>query len=424
MLSRILFVALLSLSVPCNAHDIPRDTLISSFVKVSEREIHFVVRVPLELLSFAQIPTNGPVIDLAASGAAIERALDGTAEMISLWENGVKLAPLRRAAKLSLPSDGSFAEYESAVAHVESSPEDGTEIYAGQGYLDARFTYPSASPNGVFSVQLHLTSDLTKIIKLTTRFLPPSGESRAMLVTADLGRVALNPTFVQAMRSFVTLGIEHMLTGIDHILFVLCLMVPLRHLRQLIIVVTAFTLGHSLTLIGAAFGIGPSGAWFPPFVETAIAASILYTAIENAVGASVRWRWAVAGIFGMVHGFGFSYALTEYLQFSGSHLLTSLFAFNLGIELGQIAVLIVFLGVLGLVLRGPLAGRAGIILLSLFIGHTAWDWMIERGDILWRTEWPRWAENMGLSWTAMVAGVALIIAAGYAMRRAQRNAGE
>lgn len=424
MLARMVLATLLLISGAAFAHDIPRDTLITAFVKIDAREAHFVVRVPLELVGNAQFPTLGPVIDLGASAPASERALDGITTMVMLWENDARLVAARRSAKLSLPSDPSFADYATAAAHVDAPLEADTEIYAGQGYIDAHYVYPITSPDSVFDVQLQLTSDLTRIIKLTTRYVPLSGESRAMVVTADLGRVALNPTFLQAARSFVALGIEHLLTGIDHLLFVLCLIIPVRQLRPLIIVVTAFTLGHSVTLIASAFDIGPSGAWFPPFVETAIAASILYTAIENAIGASVRWRWALAGLFGMVHGFGFSYALKEYLQFSGSHLLTSLFAFNLGIELGQIAVLLAFLGILAVVLRGPLAGRAGIILLSLFIGHTAWDWMLERGAIFWQIEAAQGNEYTAYTWAAALAGVILIIAAAGAVVRRVERAGD
>src|SRR5439155_19287180 len=95
------------------------------------------------------------------------------------------------------------------------------------------------------------------------------------------------------------------------------------------------------------------------------------------------------GLLGLVHGFGFSYALKESLRFAGSHVLVSLFSFNAGIELGQLAVIAVAVPCLAILLRGALAGQAGITLLSVLIGHTAWHWMTARGEVLWRTEWPR-----------------------------------
>src|SRR4030095_5097541 len=89
--------------------------------------------------------------------------------------------------------------------------------------------------------------------------------------------------------------------------------------------------------------LAPDALWFPPLVETVIAASIVYMALENIVGSAMlrRNRWMIAFAFGRVHGFGFSFALRQTLQFAGSHIVTSLLAFNVGVELGQILVLIV-----------------------------------------------------------------------------------
>jgi hypothetical protein len=91
-----------------------------------------------------------------------------------------------------------------------------------------------------------------------------------------------------------------------------------------------------------------------------------------------------------VHGFGFSFALRESLQFAGSHLLTSLLAFNLGVELGQLLVLFVLLPVLAWVLGRVVDERVGTIVLSAFVAHTAWHWLAERWDVLTRfqVQWP------------------------------------
>jgi hypothetical protein len=154
-------------------------------------------------------------------------------------------------------------------------------------------------------------------------------------------------------------------------------------------IVTAFTLAHSFTLIGSAYNLGPSGAWFPPFVEAAIAASIVYMALENIVGVNLRRRWMVTGLFGLIHGFGFSYGLKQNLQFAGNHLLVSLFSFNVGIEIGQLAVLAVTLPLLALLFRHALAGRVGVIIASALVAHTGWHWMIERGEVLLKFPLPK-----------------------------------
>ena len=131
----------------------------------------------------------------------------------------------------------------------------------------------------------------------------------------------------------------HILEGPDHLLFLACLVIPVRRLRALVLMATAFTVAHSITLLATAFGLGPQGLWFPPLVETLIAASILWMALANIFGASVHRRWMTAFVFGLVHGFGFAFALRESLQFAGSHVVSALLAFNVGIELGQIAAL-------------------------------------------------------------------------------------
>ncbi|MGH9145816.1 MAG: HupE/UreJ family protein, partial [Vicinamibacterales bacterium] len=101
-------------------------------------------------------------------------------------------------------------------------------------------------------------------------------------------------------------------------------------------------------------------------------------------------RWLIAFGFGLVHGFGFSFALRETLQFAGSHLLTSLVAFNIGVELGQLLVLALAVPAFGLLFRFVVAERVGTIIVSALVVHTAWHWLGERADQLrrHRFEWP------------------------------------
>ena len=155
--------------------------------------------------------------------------------------------------------------------------------------------------------------------------------------------------------------------------------------------VTAFTVAHSITLIASAYNLGPDALWFPPLIETLIAISIVYMALENIVGASnVQRRWMIAFGFGLVHGFGFSFALRETLQFAGSHLLTSLLSFNVGVELGQLLVLLLLDPVLEFLFRYVVAERMGTIILSALVAHTGWHWMIERAEQLrqFQFQWP------------------------------------
>ena len=169
-----------------------------------------------------------------------------------------------------------------------------------------------------------------------------------------------------------------------------------RRLRPLILIVTAFTVGHSISLIASAFGFVPDALWFPPLIETLIAVTIIYMALENIVyaalgklGSDISRRWIIAFAFGLVHGFGFSFALQESLQFAGDHLLTALFGFNVGVEIGQIAVLLVLVPALDLIFRYAVAEWLGVIIMSALIAHVAWHWMLERGEQLAKFPFPK-----------------------------------
>jgi len=158
---------------------------------------------------------------------------------------------------------------------------------------------------------------------------------------------------------------------------------------------------HSITLLAAAYDLAPDALWFPPLIETLIATSIFYMAAENIVfsapsavfsssGSALKRRWLVTFGFGLVHGFGYSFGLRQTLQFAGSHLLTSLLSFNVGVELGQLLVLVLLIPALDLLFRYVVAERMGTIILSAIVGHTAWHWMGDRWELLrkFTFEWP------------------------------------
>jgi hypothetical protein len=113
-----------------------------------------------------------------------------------------------------------------------------------------------------------------------------------------------------------------------------------------------------------------------------------------------------------VHGFGFSFVLEHTLQFAGSHLLTSLLAFNIGVELGQLLVLFILVPLLNLLFKYVVAERMGTIIISLIVGHTAWDWMVERFGVLQMFPWPEvTAADMASALRWLMVLVALTAAA-------------
>jgi uncharacterized membrane-anchored protein YitT (DUF2179 family) len=169
---------------------------------------------------------------------------------------------------------------------------------------------------------------------------------------------------------------------------------------------------HSITLIASGYGFAPDVLWFPPLIEMLIAASIVYMALENIVVEQPRRRWIITFFFGLVHGFGFSFVLRNTLQFAGSHVLTSLLSFNVGVEIGQLFVLVLFVPALNLLFHYVVAARLGTIILSALVAHQAWHWMEQRFDALREFPWPtmtRIGLTSALRWLTVLVMVAAVV---------------
>ena len=204
-----------------------------------------------------------------------------------MYEDDVRLEyPRIVEVRASLAGDRSFTSYDEALAHVTGPrlPDD-TELFWSQGLLDILFEYPIRSDQSKFSIRPKLAR-LGIRTQTVLRFLPPGGAVRAFEFHGDPGLVRLDPRWHQAAFQFVKLGFFHILDGVDHLLFLVCLVIPFRRFRSLVAVVTAFTVAHSITLIASAYNLAPDALWFPPLIETLIATSIVYMALENIVFAS------------------------------------------------------------------------------------------------------------------------------------------
>jgi hypothetical protein len=196
--------------------------------------------------------------------------------------------------------------------------------------------------------------------------------------------IDINPSALQAAASFLAHGLEHVTRGLDHILFVLCLALGAATLSGLVWRVTAFTVGHALSLALGFLGHVPTGAWFMPAVETAIALSILLAAASVMLRSTPpRMLIGLTGAVGLVHGLGFSFTLRELLDAQGPHVLASFATFNLGVEIGQVAVAALAFAAGAATARWSVAVHArGRGVVALACGLTALFWAAERGRML------------------------------------------
>lgn len=183
-----------------------------------------------------------------------------------------------------------------------------------------------------------------------------------------------------ALPHWIWQGIEHILFGLDHVLFVLCLVVAAPSFRGLVWSVTGFTLGHSITLSAGALGFAPTAGWFIPGVELGVALSIVAMAVLALVRRTGPMRFTLAAALGLLHGFGFAFMLKPMLGDAGAGLALPLAGFNLGVELGQLVIVGVAFALLWLIdkrlsalgtgLRITAAALAGLVAMTMVYERT------------------------------------------------------
>ncbi|HEX2855002.1 MAG TPA: HupE/UreJ family protein [Opitutaceae bacterium] len=196
----------------------------------------------------------------------------------------------------------------------------------------------------------------------------------ARATQAAAGEQAPSPSFW----GFLKLGVEHIWTGYDHLLFLFGLLVVCRTFRSIVGIITCFTVAHSLTLALATLNVVnlPSRV-----VEPLIAASIVFVGVENLLrrGAEPKGRWALTFVFGLIHGFGFASVLRELgVGEGGRGLAMPLFTFNFGVELGQIAIAAVVLPIVWRLRKNETFLRRGVPVLSAIVALAGLYWLLER----------------------------------------------
>jgi hydrogenase/urease accessory protein HupE len=180
----------------------------------------------------------------------------------------------------------------------------------------------------------------------------------------------------ESFAEFLLLGIEHILTGYDHLLFLLGLLLPGCNLRTAAKIITSFTLAHSITLTLATLNL----VWLPSrVVEPMIAMSIAYVGLENILRRVPSRRWLLTFGFGLVHGFGFASALRDLGIGAGvGGVVVPLFSFNLGVELGQMTLAGLALPVIMSLRHYPVFDRRAVPACSVLVALAGGYWFVQR----------------------------------------------
>ena len=327
-------------AVPARAHPM---TVAYADVVLREREVQLSLSVNLfELDLLLGLDADG---DGAVSPGEIEAARPRLARYL--------------AGRVSVSSRGAGLLPELAGARPGRSSD-------GRATLEADLRFRSQEPLADLSIHCEPLADLGPDHRTLARVERGSEVTELTFERGTVYRVpeaGLGGHFLQ----FLRLGILHIFTGADHVLFLLALLLAGGTFLEVAKVVTAFTAAHSLTLSLAALGLVhlPSR-----LVESAIAASIVFVALENLLRRGRDRRWLVSFAFGLVHGFGFASVLAE-MHLPRAGLVSSLLAFNAGVEVGQVALVAAILPLLALLRRGAawraLATSASALILVMVL---------------------------------------------------------
>jgi hydrogenase/urease accessory protein HupE len=244
----------------------------------------------------------------------------------------------------------------------------GQPIWDGAAYV-ARWT--ASCPGGMEGGVIHVVGLDRTSTDVLVRFDFADGVTEARRLTPDNPSftVPIQPSRLEVVRTYFSLGVEHILSGIDHLLFVLALLLLVNGVRRLVVTVTAFTLAHSLTLAGATLGFVHMPG--PP-IEAVIALSIVFVASEiihsrqGRSGLTEQYPWVVAFTFGLLHGFGFAGALSE-IGLPQQSIPIALLFFNVGVEIGQLLFIASVFAIISL---------ARQITRSIDVPRPAWAWAV------------------------------------------------
>jgi hydrogenase/urease accessory protein HupE len=311
---------LLSLAAPAAAHQTAQSHTIID-VKAEERQVDFLLSLAtrdvahyLELIEEGETPSQAL---MEAAIPAIVTFLDGQA----VARNGGEVCPTTEAR---IVRTGPITERINflKVAHCEAPLREVV--------IENRVMFDAVGGYRHFG-RIQVGEEI-----YATVFDQQFPDYMLHFEIDDEGTIQAQLNLWTTLLTYLWQGILHIVLGFDHVLFVLCLLLAARRFRQLLLIITAFTMGHSVTLVLSALDVFTLP---DTFVEPIIAISIAYVAAENLWRkGEVPYLFATALIFGLVHGFGFSYVLRDELGLPTQALVPALLSFNVGVELGQIAI--------------------------------------------------------------------------------------
>jgi len=288
-------------------------------------------------------------------------------------------------------------EFDTSRSNLESLASEALEIRVDEQRLQAETVVPQLDQSNAIHFYLEFPEVAGSKLSLDSVLLArlPGGHRQFLSIKDRLERLvaermldATNHVFeigltelaastqLRSFRQFLVLGVEHILTGYDHLVFLFGLLIVGASLSTAIKIITSFTVAHSITLALATLDVVRIS---PAVVEPLIAASIVYVGLENIFSHNLKRRWLLTFGFGLVHGFGFASVLRELgIGASASGTVLPLLSFNLGVELGQITIAALILPLIWKLRARPAFIARYVPTCSVLITLMGGFWLIER----------------------------------------------
>lgn len=375
---------------------LPESVDIRVLAKQEANDLRLLVRVPLSVVRDIQFPVRGEIgyLDLSA----VQMVLQGASRYwiqgcFDVYEGGEQITDIEIVkARISPFSDESFASVNTAMAHF-SEPVLGNDVNViwNQTWLDIYFTYPLDGRQRSLAV-LPKVAHLGARVSTEMQYTAPGKPTRRFAFDGNPGSIYLEPRTVDVAKQFLQHGISFVAWNADLLLFIFCLVLPVRRLHNIRAMAVIFAVSLTVGLLTPALGFFPRSVGIRPLIETISALAILVAAVMNIGQVYSHSRTVLAAIAGLVYGISSYSDLGDKIQFSGIYSQSASVAYWLGLvlaaELG--------IGLLIPVLRGLFktsTRRLELIVVSGLAADAAFGWLQDRWLQLRKVPWQMPALN-------------------------------
>ena len=313
------------------------------YVKAEGASLRVLARVPVAFLTEARLPIRPDrYLDLETVDAALATVAADIVRNLDAMDRDRPLPPPRVSWLVARRADKSFDSYDEARAHLEGpKPAADTAIDPTEAFVDFLIDYPAASSDGRYSLRVNGVRTVNRPSHTKVLYLLPAGGERRFVTSGAPRRIELTPDVRQVAATFARIGLDQLMSGVIHLLFVVCLALPPREVREaraaLWILMATGAAGLGLSAVMPA----PIGdAWLLTFQAVA-GAALVVAALQNILTTRVVWVALAAGAFGLFDGLVVGAAYSQNMSFAGGHPIVALISFWLPIAIGTVWLFLV-----------------------------------------------------------------------------------